>query len=344
MEKENKKARDDSRKGYNDIVKALVKFIRKRDPRYKAHLAQQASSSQSKSTSNEANQQDTAAALRRAQASENYVEQEWQKVDSRHLHVDLEWAVAEGGDDEEWECVVCNKTFRSEAAWDSHERSKKHLKEVERLQRQMLKEDEAFGLEGEAGEDLEPENAVDGEESAATDAKGTPEPPRSMTPSVRSQSEVPETPEENSELPTREVSPESDQPKGKKQKKGSRSKKGTLEPMSKTERRAVRRNQQQFGLDGEVPELNGASEGQPEEAEGEAASQVPELSKRDKRRAKQAKKAEDAATPNKDIRCHVCAETFQSKTKLFNHINETGHALAEPATAAQKSRQKGKKK
>jgi DnaJ family protein A protein 5 len=52
--------------------------------------------------------------------------------------VDLEWAVAEGGDDEqEWECVVCGKAFRSEAAWDSHERSKKHLKEVERLKLEM---------------------------------------------------------------------------------------------------------------------------------------------------------------------------------------------------------------
>jgi hypothetical protein len=39
---------------------------------------------------------------------------------------DLEWAAAEGGDDpEEWECVACGKIFRSEAAWDSHERSKK---------------------------------------------------------------------------------------------------------------------------------------------------------------------------------------------------------------------------
>jgi len=33
-----------------------------------------------------------------------------------------------------------------------------------------------------------------------------------------------------------------------------------------------------------------------------------------------------------------------SKTKLFIHLNETGHALAEPVSGSQKSRQKGKKK
>ena len=44
------------------------------------------------------------------------------------------------------------------------------------------------------------------------------------------------------------------------------------------------------------------------------------------------------------VRCNVCSDTFMSKTKLFIHINETGHALAEPVSDSQKSRQKGKKK
>ena len=42
----------------------------------------------------------------------------------------VEWEGAEG--EAEWECVACSRTFRSEAAWESHERSRKHLKEVER--------------------------------------------------------------------------------------------------------------------------------------------------------------------------------------------------------------------
>jgi DnaJ family protein A protein 5 len=57
------------------------------------------------------------------------VEQEWQRVDS--VVDDNEWAAAEN-EEEEWECIVCAKSFRSEAAWRSHERSRKHLKEVDR--------------------------------------------------------------------------------------------------------------------------------------------------------------------------------------------------------------------
>ncbi|EGO24583.1 hypothetical protein SERLADRAFT_390085, partial [Serpula lacrymans var. lacrymans S7.9] len=57
----------------------------------------------------------------------DYKIQEWQNIDTRGMHDDLEWAAAEGGESEEWECVACGKSFRSEAAWDSHERSKKHL-------------------------------------------------------------------------------------------------------------------------------------------------------------------------------------------------------------------------
>jgi DnaJ homolog subfamily A member 5 len=66
------------------------------------------------------------------------------------LHNDLDWAAAEGDDLEEWECVACRKTFRSEAAWDSHERSKKHMKEVEKLKREMQADNQDLDLNGES--------------------------------------------------------------------------------------------------------------------------------------------------------------------------------------------------
>ncbi|CAK5268583.1 unnamed protein product, partial [Mycena citricolor] len=103
---------------------------RKRDPRYKTYLAQQ----QTAGTSTPKTSAQNKTAAPRAE----YVEQEWQKVEASRQHDDIEWATAEGDDDEEWECVVCGKSFFSQATWDSHERSKKHLKEVERLKREML--------------------------------------------------------------------------------------------------------------------------------------------------------------------------------------------------------------
>ena len=60
-----------------------------------------------------------------------FVEQEWQRVDvSKEGNEAGQWDDAEGA--EEWECVACAKAFKSEAAWMTHERSRKHLKEVER--------------------------------------------------------------------------------------------------------------------------------------------------------------------------------------------------------------------
>jgi DnaJ family protein A protein 5 len=80
-------------------------------------------------------------------SADAYIEQEWQKVDTSRFHADLDWAVAEGDDLEEWECVVCRKTFRSEAAWNSHERSKKHIKELEKLKREMEQDDVELDLD-----------------------------------------------------------------------------------------------------------------------------------------------------------------------------------------------------
>lgn len=119
----------------------MAKFIRKRDPRYKHHLETQ------NSVANIPKPQPTTEKPHKSAA--DYVEQDWQKVDTKHLHADLDWAAAEGEEEEEWECVACRKTFRSEAAWDSHERSKKHLKEIERLKWEMQEEDEALGLDEE---------------------------------------------------------------------------------------------------------------------------------------------------------------------------------------------------
>jgi len=161
MLKDNTKTREDARKEYNDTVRvcdfshrahvvnfkgwhqSLVKFIRKRDPRYKLHL-------QSQSQSNSP-PPPVPSTLPKAQHKlpETYVEQDWQRVDTKDRHDDLDWAAGEGDDLEEWECVACRKTFRSEAAWDSHERSKRHMKEVERLKREMQADDQDLGLDGE---------------------------------------------------------------------------------------------------------------------------------------------------------------------------------------------------
>jgi len=48
---------------------------------------------------------------------------------------------------EEIECVVCAKTFKSEKQYEAHERSKKHIKAVQQLQREMRKENAKLKLD-----------------------------------------------------------------------------------------------------------------------------------------------------------------------------------------------------
>ncbi|KAH9995729.1 DnaJ domain-containing protein [Russula vinacea] len=143
MEKDNKKARDAARKEYNETIRTLVMFVRKRDPRYKEYLARQANPPGQASPTPASG----AVTPRKTAPKSTFVAQDWQQVaEPSDAAADLEWARAEGADDEEWECIACNKTFRSEAAWTSHERSKKHLRAVEQLKREMLDEEQELEL------------------------------------------------------------------------------------------------------------------------------------------------------------------------------------------------------
>ncbi|KAF9267646.1 DnaJ-domain-containing protein [Marasmius fiardii PR-910] len=334
MEKDNKKARDDARREYNDTIRSLAKFLRKRDPRYKDHLARQNQPSGT-STPN------TNASRKKAnqQPLEAYVEQDWQKIDTRNQHVDLEWAVVEGEDPEEWECVVCGKTFRSEAAWDSHERSKKHLKEVERLRRVMERENQEFGLEGDE------QGTFVAQDDVPSEAELTSTPPQPED-DVGEELEVPSPPPAS--VPTTDHETDGDdilhskpRKKTKKKKQGkAQSTTASMVPLTKTERMErqipdppVGRNTKPTptkSLDHDAAEAEIQTEHVSDEPVAESAAKPKsELTKREIRRARQAKKNEANEKAEKaKLRCNVCSEVFSSKTKLFQHIQDEGHALA----------------
>ncbi|KJA23016.1 hypothetical protein HYPSUDRAFT_66731 [Hypholoma sublateritium FD-334 SS-4] len=327
MEKDNKKLRDDSRREYNDTIRSLVKFIRKRDPRYKKHQEAQAQLNSAPT----ALPQKGAAAVRQ-QVQTTYVEQEWQKVETKPHHADLDWAAAEGDESEEWECVACHKTFRSEAAWDSHERSKKHMKEVEKLRREMEDEDEDLGLDAVAPEPAD--NAPD-EDATVPDESDQEAPLETRSPSP---SQPP---------PSRPVTPDASLDAKALSDIGISS----VDPIAPDE--ATRRKKKT-----RRPIVDDISEANPRallDDDGSRAGPVPdaesndavEPSKRDKRRARQAKKEAAAASGDVSHKCNVCSQTFPSKTKLFSHITDSGHALAvaedsDDGSRPQKS--KGKKK
>jgi DnaJ family protein A protein 5 len=144
MEKENQKLRDDARRDFNDAVRALVAFVRKRDPRYTPNTQ----SADEKAKAQRDARKAQAARARAAQMAK--LEQEAQALPS--------WATARPADEEEeeteeeieedhYECVACNKTFKSERQWEAHEKSKKHQKAIQALQRKMQKENAHLNLD-----------------------------------------------------------------------------------------------------------------------------------------------------------------------------------------------------
>ncbi|KAF8807088.1 DnaJ-domain-containing protein [Phlegmacium glaucopus] len=319
MEKDNRKAREDARKEYNDTVRSLVKFIRKRDPRYKLRL-------QSQNQGNSPTPPAPSTLLKAQQKlSETYIEQDWQKVDTKGLHDDLDWATGEGDDLEEWECVVCRKNFRSQAAWNSHERSKKHMKEVERLKREMQADDQDLDLDGENEDEVIYTNdQVPARNSSSSInlvvAEALPSLPSLLPQSTNDSDSLFQVPNAA---------------------EGEREGLKAAEISGKYSRAKTRKQDVDFLMsDSETANTKASNE---DDIHLTAPADPPitqETSKRDKRRARQAKKAE-LEDNNLSQRCNFCAQGFASKTQLFSHISKTGHALAHNEEQKQP---KGKKK
>jgi len=147
MEKENLKFREDGRREFNAAVHTLVAFVRKRDPRY-TPLAQ---SDEAKAKTQRDARTAQAARARAAQLAK--LEQESQTLPS--------WATVRPADElqdeseqeseqELYECVACNKTFKSERQYEAHEKSKKHQKAVQSLQEKMQNDHVQLELDDDA--------------------------------------------------------------------------------------------------------------------------------------------------------------------------------------------------
>lgn len=320
MEKENKRLRDEAIREFNDTVRSLVSFVRKRDPRYIPN------------TQSEADRQKI---LRDAAAA--------QAARSRAAHQALideqdvpEWArtttqeeqVGSFSDEEEevvdhYECVVCNKTFKSDKQYDAHEKSKKHIKAVQQLKREMQRENKHLSL--------------DDEHEA------------SMPTSVASISVAP------SEHDSSEDSPDSDGLSSAGNVDATAEERVAPEPelvqvLSESE-------DDDYASRGEVEDRLGAlgSGLNPVDGlsdtvaattiAGSSSDNDAQKPKVGKAKAKRAKKAaqKDAATHAQ--KCGVCNEEFPSKTKLFAHINEEGHAVpvsSVPSDTKGRKKRKGK--
>jgi DnaJ family protein A protein 5 len=142
-EKSNKKAREVGRRDYNETVCNLASWIKKRDPRIIKHhaiLKQRAEEAHVRLQLKK-----TTERLERTRLLSTYEEVEWSKTTNCETIIN---------DDESiiiqnvFECVSCSKLFKSEKAFETHEKSKKHQEALKIMKAELLDEDEFFNSIG----------------------------------------------------------------------------------------------------------------------------------------------------------------------------------------------------
>ncbi|OHE98569.1 DnaJ domain-containing protein [Colletotrichum orchidophilum] len=314
MEKENKKMRDEAIREFNDAVRFLVTFVRKRDPRYLPNT-QTAAERQESLRSAAAAQAARSRAANKEKLVEAFVSDWAQARDDGDASGRFTSSEEEESEVEEIECVVCNKTFKSEKSFEAHERSKKHVKAVQNLRRQMKNEDVNLDLRGASAA---PEKASPRDESEEEISLHGPV----DTDAVRGQDDIPaESAPQNDEVELTDTSSD----------------------LAEDDEYASRADVEQR-LFAEETTLAGANQGDDmETTAGTVSANLETLSldgginhedgpqlkkmgkakaKREKRAARQAAEDAEASTHN----CSVCNASFPSKTQLFSHIRDLNHA------------------
>ncbi|ODQ66619.1 DnaJ-domain-containing protein [Nadsonia fulvescens var. elongata DSM 6958] len=161
MENKNKKIRDTAKKEFNETVRALVSFIKKRDPRALINIKRD----RNKKAQAEMASKAQAARDRKANANakkrheESYQEQDWNKVQDEDFFAAAAFPTENAATDNQsedddsekaYECVVCDRVFHTQKMLVAHEMSRKHFKAVENLKREMRNEGVTLGLDSES--------------------------------------------------------------------------------------------------------------------------------------------------------------------------------------------------
>ncbi|KAI1370273.1 DnaJ-domain-containing protein [Hypoxylon crocopeplum] len=328
MEKENKKFREDAVREFNDAVRSLVAFVRKRDPRYIPNTQSEAER-QKVLRDSAAAQAARSRAANQQKMNDPFAVPEWAQSHGDDLHQGEFSETDEESEVEHIDCVVCNKTFKSEKQYEAHEKSKKHLKAVQQLQRQMKKESANLDLdEGNIPTPTTDVLVVEADYVLDDEAE----------------SREPGTTHANGSGRIKETSRTDTEPQG--------SRVTTVESEEESEDGdyASRDAVEARLVTGQLGKSN-PLQGKDEDRADDLASGVDDISlttsepvkKVGKAKAKREKKAaRQAALEQQDDsqKCAACNTTFDSRTQLFKHLKETGHAAFKPAASNKSSKKR----
>ncbi|ODQ46327.1 hypothetical protein PICMEDRAFT_16227 [Pichia membranifaciens NRRL Y-2026] len=368
MEKENKKLRDQGRKAYNDVVKKYISYIKKMDPRMDPVIRKKYEKQQLALKRQELKKQAQLEKEERQRQRQLFEEQEWQTVDPDDLaeieaqldkiheeerKINGQEADDEDHDEEIYECIICDKIFKSEKQFADHERSKKHLKLLKQLKWEMKKEGIELGIDNDGyindnGEEMDNDESDDEDFEDFDDA-------------LESLTELDElTNEELQYIIDQQISQQNDDNANANKSKDV----ADIETPDQSSKSIV-----DVQLDDDIDEESHVDPATADPQEWKTDKKHEELSKllngmgiesddsddwggskskvRTKKGKNKSKKAgvkasdnsqDNLSVPTETEKCSVCSESFASRNKLFQQVNSTGHA-ASPSKV-----KKGKKK
>ena len=325
MEKENKRHREVAIQEFNDAVRSLIAFVRKRDPRYQENQKSEAERQRVLRDAAAAQKARSRAARQaRMEEMDAAAVPDWAKSRPVDEH-EGGFSSEEESEQHEFECVVCDKSFKSEAQYGAHEKSKKHIKLVKQLRKDIKDQGQALDLDEPLDQHEETVQVDDLVAHAETDTYG-----------------------EGAHAPREELYGEAEATTNGQTSSKLDSRSSTTDDEENTDYAPRDEIVDRLNLD-KPDDLTArlrasALEDTPDTSGTEDSSQ-PKMGKAKLKRAKKAaQKASAGGTVAKDsevaFKCAVCQASFPSKTRLFNHIKDQGHA----APVAQMKAKSGKSK
>lgn len=317
MEKENAQLRKEAVREFNDAVRQLVSFVRKRDPRYTPVIVSDAERQKALRDA-AATQAARARAENEAKFQATDAVPEWAKVREPDEEEDDD---DEEDEIEEFECVACRKTFKSERQFEAHEKSKKHQKAVQALKRQMRKDDANLHLDPGDKEDEATPLSDEDRDSIEIDPDDTDD-HSAHTEQLTHKVKALDVDDRNAvDLEDAEADEDAVQSAA-----GSSDHDDEYASRSEVESQL---DTQTSSANDEAAMKEKTTKTLPEYKMGAAA----------KKRAKKAAQAAADSSSKQDAKCAVCNEVFSSRTQLFQHIKDEGHA----ALKTEGGKAKGKK-
>lgn len=374
MEKENRKLRDQARKAYNDIVKKFISYIKKLDPRMDPNIRKKYEKQQLARKREELKKQAKFEKEERQRQRQLFEEQDWQTVDPDDL-AEIEAQLdkiyeeerkingQESDDDEQdgdlFECIICNKVFKSEKQFADHERSKKHLKLLKQLQWEMRKEGIELGLDHdgyikenikETGANSDFDESFD-EFDDALESLGDLDDLTNEELQYIIDQQIQQENEKNDISEAQEEEDDNQDSNSIVDDQVDDDIYGESEDYTKPSTAESQGSKTDKKLEELSKILNGMGlESEDDDDWGASKSKVKTKAKKNKAKSKKQipKSAFDedishASDMLSDTeKCSVCGESFASRNKLFQHVNSTGHAA--PPAKVKKGKKKDRKK